>query len=171
MLREVFGERRLGTYARMRVIHPGNLRSLRQSNGRGKGSPVTLPLRLRVHVPAALVAVDDTAHFVPTFGDAAEHGLRTAVRVRRNCRFRQQLAVGRSKRELDGRPANVDSRDRYERTPLHIAAGSHELDCARLLLDAGANPNTKAGNGDTPLDAAWSDDAIEALLLSRGAKR
>jgi hypothetical protein len=40
-----------------------------------------------------------------------------------------------------------------------------------LLLDAGANPNAKSGDGRTLLEnaASWCDEGMVALLLARGA--
>lgn len=42
----------------------------------------------------------------------------------------------------------------YDRTPLHYAAGSHELACMVTLQEAGADINAAATNGDTPVASA-----------------
>ncbi|MEX0781873.1 MAG: ankyrin repeat domain-containing protein [Dehalococcoidia bacterium] len=65
--------------------------------------------------------------------------------------------------------ADVDARDQHGRTPLHLAAGAHERAAAQVLLDAGADPNATS-NSDTPLSLAWSDDEMQSLLLSHGAR-
>ncbi|PZQ58258.1 MAG: hypothetical protein DI570_18180 [Phenylobacterium zucineum] len=68
-------------------------------------------------------------------------------------------------------------------TPLMQAAQAGALDLVRILLDAGANPNTANGGGYTALDYAadrapgWSDfnpaerGEIVQALLARGARR
>jgi ankyrin repeat protein len=58
--------------------------------------------------------------------------------------------------------------------PLNSAAASREagarVEVARLLLDAGANPNSEVEGGFRPLDAAAAngDDALVTLLRERG---
>lgn len=39
-------------------------------------------------------------------------------------------------------------------TPLHVASARAQRNCTRLLLAAGADPNSKDGDGKTPLDVA-----------------
>ena len=58
-------------------------------------------------------------------------------------------------------------------TALHFAADSGSEGVACLLLDAGADPNAKALNGETPLSIARKEghDALAGLLLSRGAEK
>lgn len=56
-------------------------------------------------------------------------------------------------------------------TPLHIAASHGRADLVTLLLDGGADPNSKAALGETPLHVAVAEDCLEVvkLLLERGA--
>jgi cytohesin len=52
--------------------------------------------------------------------------------------------------------------------PLHVAALSNNLECARMLLDAGANATAKEGRGIQPTHLAASPEMIR-LLLKNGA--
>ncbi len=56
-------------------------------------------------------------------------------------------------------------------TPLHSACASGERESARILLEAGANPNVRQQGGFTPLHAAAQngDEELARLLLARGA--
>jgi ankyrin repeat protein len=107
--------------------------------------------------------------------DLAQHGLATAVVLG---------DVERVRAEIDDDPAAVNRPDaRSGWTPLHLACSSrwHRLDparadglttVARLLLDAGASPTGRTGNGWTPLRCAVAgvaNSAIVQLLLDRGA--
>ncbi len=58
-------------------------------------------------------------------------------------------------------------------TPLHFAAHMRALEIATLLLDAGAQPSTLAGDGRTALDIAEARGAVEMArcLLARGGLR
>jgi ankyrin repeat protein len=53
-------------------------------------------------------------------------------------------------------------------TALHMAVMRDHLECARLLLDAGANPNQQDVDGCVPLWAVQSEPMLD-LLLARGA--
>ena len=55
--------------------------------------------------------------------------------------------------------------------PLHAAAAGQRVETARLLLDAGADPNATQAGGFTPLHSAAQNGnrALVELLLSRGA--
>jgi uncharacterized protein len=55
--------------------------------------------------------------------------------------------------------------------PLHSAAASRNLEGARHLLAAGADPNSEQQDGFLPLDAAVQngDDAMQELLQAHGA--
>jgi uncharacterized protein len=71
-----------------------------------------------------------------------------------------------------GAPLEERARNRLAQVPpLGTAAFSRDLDCARVLLDAGADPNGRGGLGGTPLHtAAQSGDvALVRLLLAHGA--
>ncbi|EOD25194.1 hypothetical protein EMIHUDRAFT_366023, partial [Emiliania huxleyi CCMP1516] len=58
-------------------------------------------------------------------------------------------------------------------TPLFIACEKGQLECARLLLEAGAAVNQACNDGATPLFAACEDGHLEVakLLSSYGASR
>jgi ankyrin repeat protein len=56
-------------------------------------------------------------------------------------------------------------------TPLHSACASGERESARILLEAGVDPNVRQQGGFTPLHAAAQngDEELARLLLARGA--
>jgi uncharacterized protein len=56
--------------------------------------------------------------------------------------------------------------------PLHSAAAAGMNETARLLLDAGADPNARQEGGFRPIDAAAQNgnDELYALLVERGAE-
>jgi ankyrin repeat protein len=69
--------------------------------------------------------------------------------------------------------ADVSGLSQRGEYPLSVAAEWGRLDAARMLLDAGADPNRKDGEGKTPLDYARrrkDSSAMRSLLASRGAK-
>ena len=74
-------------------------------------------------------------------------------------------------RRLLDRGVNVNARDRYERTPLHLVAEYGHTETVRLLLDRGADPNKRDVFGYTPLHSAAEGGRFETvrLLLDRGA--
>jgi ankyrin repeat protein len=53
--------------------------------------------------------------------------------------------------------------------PLHLAVGLTRPKIARLLLDAGANPNQEDPAGNTPIQLAV-DPAMKEMLLAAGAE-
>jgi hypothetical protein len=55
---------------------------------------------------------------------------------------------------LLARGANVNAKDGYDSTPLHLAAGGGHKEVVELLLAKGANVNAKDRRGQTPLDLA-----------------
>jgi ankyrin repeat protein len=57
--------------------------------------------------------------------------------------------------------------------PLHSAAATRDAESARLLLEAGADPDARQAGGFTALQAAahHDDDALAGLLLHHGADR
>lgn len=69
-----------------------------------------------------------------------------------------------------GAAVDVRSRNVMANTPLHAAAGRHPRIC-QILVEAGADVNSRQEGGWTPLHAAarsGHEDTVE-LLLSRGA--
>ena len=58
-------------------------------------------------------------------------------------------------------------------TPLYLACVNGSAEIARLLLEAGATPDTESGTGQegTPLcaAAAWGSQEVVTLLLAHGA--
>jgi ankyrin repeat protein len=61
-------------------------------------------------------------------------------------------------------------RQRSGESPLTMAIGRGHLEVARILLEAGADPNRRDDFGDAPLDRARSAEAIK-LLLAYGARQ
>lgn len=51
--------------------------------------------------------------------------------------------------------ANINSKPRVGRTPLHNAAACGYIDIVRFLIDNGAKVNVQDNKGDTPLDLAF----------------
>jgi ankyrin repeat protein len=79
-------------------------------------------------------------------------------------------------RFLLGHGADVDRVARNEQiqtTALQAAAATREFESARLLLDAGADPNRTQPGGFTALHAAAAngDEPLAGLLLAHGADR
>uniref|UniRef100_A0ABD2XM60 Uncharacterized protein n=1 Tax=Trichogramma kaykai TaxID=54128 RepID=A0ABD2XM60_9HYME len=50
----------------------------------------------------------------------------------------------------------IDARDKWDQTPLHVAVGNNNKKTAKLLLKRGANPNLANKDGWTPLHAICS---------------
>lgn len=65
------------------------------------------------------------------------------------------------------------SRKPLENTALNAAAAANHLDVCRLLLEAGADPNSRQAGGYVPLHAAAQNGnrPLAELLLERGADR
>jgi hypothetical protein len=75
-------------------------------------------------------------------------------------------------RELLRKGANVNAKHGdYDSTPLHVAALWGHAEVARLLLDHGADVNSRSKDGWTPLHyaAAFGYADVARLLLERGA--
>ena len=72
---------------------------------------------------------------------------------------------------LDTQLVDPNVRDKYQRTPLHLAAWKDSLAVAELLLDRGAKIEARDKWQRTPLHwAAYYDSiAVAKLLLDRGA--
>jgi ankyrin repeat protein len=69
------------------------------------------------------------------------------------------------------RGANINSQDKYKRTPLHFASEFGYLYVALLLLNHGADENALDNNHVTPLHLASQHGHLEIvqLLLLRGS--
>lgn len=67
---------------------------------------------------------------------------------------------------------NLNSKDEYGYTPLHLAAKFNHVDIARLLVSKGANVQTLDKHFDTPLidSTRNSNSFISELLICNGAK-
>jgi len=75
---------------------------------------------------------------------------------------------GISRIEIMGIDLNTGDYD--NRTPLHIASASGQLDIVKFLLKKGVNPNPKDRWGATPLDDAKSEDIAEVLQNNGAVK-
>jgi len=66
---------------------------------------------------------------------------------------------------------NARSGNAMKNQPLHAAAAGRKVETARLLLEAGADPNATQASGFVPLHSAAQngDRALVELLLSHGA--
>ena len=63
--------------------------------------------------------------------------------------------------------ADVNAKNKYEQTPLHLAAFNGHKEIAELLTDKGADVNAKV-DGWTPLHSATTKEVAE-LLIDNGA--
>ncbi|KAM9777394.1 ankyrin repeat and SOCS box protein 2-like [Neosynchiropus ocellatus] len=72
---------------------------------------------------------------------------------------------------LAAHPSSVDKRTLQEQTPLLLAVSCGHLSCARVLLEAGADPDISNKNKETPLYKACASENADLvdLLLSFGA--
>ncbi|XP_043724927.1 protein VAPYRIN-like [Telopea speciosissima] len=70
-----------------------------------------------------------------------------------------------------GGPLDLDCRDEEGRTPLHLAASRGNVECAKLLIEAGADKDAKSQDGRTALyrAAANGDRQMVSLLIKMGA--
>ena len=59
---------------------------------------------------------------------------------------------------IEARKANINARDEWGKTLLHMAARMGRVRLARYLLDHGADPSVKDGAGDRWLDDSMSDE-------------
>jgi len=67
--------------------------------------------------------------------------------------------------------AKVDAADRIGRTPLAWAASNNNVETAKLLLDAGADPNREDNEGGSPYAAAYDNKPqVKALLEAHGGR-
>ena len=67
--------------------------------------------------------------------------------------------------------AKVEAADRIGRTPLAWAASNNNVETAKLLLDAGADPNREDNEGGSPYAAAYDrKPEVKALLEAHGGR-
>jgi uncharacterized protein len=72
---------------------------------------------------------------------------------------------------LRSQPELIRWKDEYEKSGLHLAAETDEVETAQLLIDAGADIEALTSWGATPLDwaAVMGSTRVADLLLARGA--
>jgi ankyrin repeat protein len=70
-------------------------------------------------------------------------------------------------RQLLDQGTNVNARDNFSNTPLHLAVSFPEM--LELLLSRGAQPGARNAFGNTPLHLAVGDRRAVELLLAAGA--
>lgn len=63
---------------------------------------------------------------------------------------------------------DVESLNSKGETPLHVAASCHASEAVSMLLAAGASPNARARNGETPLHRATTAECVATLLAAPG---
>lgn len=73
--------------------------------------------------------------------------------------------------EMIEKGADVNARDRFGDTPLHLAIKNRHPDTATLLIQRGANINVAGALGDTPLHVSIYEEqkGLSELLLKKGA--
>jgi hypothetical protein len=90
-----------------------------------------------------------------------------------NSRLLESSAMGDTTKikEMLERGANINTRDRYGRTPLHISLETKNMEAAKLLINSGANVNAMDALEDTPLHLSRyaKEERISYLLTERGA--
>ena len=88
----------------------------------------------------------------PTSYDWGQHVLHKAASEGDRATLQQLLEEGHSPNTTGGTSCWLRGASEIPtRTPLHYAAKYGHLDCIRLLLKYGADPNSKDGDGYTPL--------------------
>jgi outer membrane protein OmpA-like peptidoglycan-associated protein len=77
-----------------------------------------------------------------------------------------EYIIGKKEKDID-----IDLKDNYDYTPLHLAVRAGNLDIAKLLISVSANVNNIDSFGDSPLmDAVKNGDTdMVRLLLCSGA--
>ena len=59
--------------------------------------------------------------------------------------------------------ANIEAKDEYQKTPLHMASNYGKTDVVKYLVSKGANKNAKDKYGNTPYYWAYSNEIRELL--------
>merc|ERR1712038_1979521 len=85
----------------------------------------------------------------------------------KNCQFIEDPVA---QLRITGR--DVNQRDEYNRTALHIAAEKDLLEAAKWLINKGADLEAQDMDGETPLHYTAKGDSVDVtrLLINRGAK-
>jgi len=88
--------------------------------------------------------------------------------------FANAIQVGerkRAERLIARNPKLLRMKDRYERTPLHVAVGQKQLDMIQFLVKQGADVNARDNQNRTPMYYAWGDGVaarIREMLRLKG---
>ena len=64
--------------------------------------------------------------------------------------------------------ADVNAKDQYKKTPLHLAACYGHTETARVFVEQGANVNAKDSKGNKPFDLVHANrngEELRVLLL------
>lgn len=92
-----------------------------------------------------------------------------------NSSLLQSSAVGDTTRikEMLERGADINTKDRYGRTPLHVSLENKQVETAKFLMNRGANVNAKDALDNTPLHLSEyaDEERTSHLLTERGADR
>ena len=67
--------------------------------------------------------------------------------------------------------ADVDSRDKWGYSPLHLAARDGHKEIGSLLIHSGADIEAKTNGGESPLDVAVRKGRKDVTALLRGEKK
>lgn len=128
------------------------------------GSESWTPLMALVNSPALSVAIEDNEQ-----QNASTERISKKIRKSRHRDAATILLL------LMANRCDLNSDDGHGATALFMAVDDDKIDLARILLEFGANPNTKTGvyidgTGDlTPLHIAFRSKKLLKLLLEHGA--